>query len=96
MSSYELTQNAEEDITRIYHYGVHQFGKKQADLYFDKLFETFSEIAERPFSYQEFLVRNNSYRRAVIKSNSIFFRILSDSKVRIVAIIGNQDLSLII
>ena len=96
MSSFELTQKAEEDIIRIYNYGLQQFGKQQADLYFDYLFETFLEIAERPLSHQEILVRSSIYRRAVLKSNSIFFKVLSNSNVRIVAIIGNQDLGLII
>jgi toxin ParE1/3/4 len=52
MWNYKLTEDAKNDLRRIYRYGVKEFGEAQADLYFDELFRHFGQIAENPFLYQ--------------------------------------------
>jgi toxin ParE1/3/4 len=41
MGNYKLTEDAKEDLRRIYRYGVKEFGEAQADLYYDGLFSHF-------------------------------------------------------
>jgi toxin ParE1/3/4 len=43
----KLSNVAKEDLIRIHHYGVKQFGIKQADKYFDSFFVHFERIAEK-------------------------------------------------
>jgi toxin ParE1/3/4 len=51
MGEYKLSIVAKEDLIRIHHYGVEQFGIKQADKYFDSFFMHFELIAKKkPFS----------------------------------------------
>ena len=52
MAKYRLSKEAKEDLIRIHHYGVEQFGIIQADKYFDVFFEYFDIIAQRPFSFE--------------------------------------------
>ena len=41
MSKYRLTDEAKEDLRRIYKYGYEEFGEEQADEYFYSFFEAF-------------------------------------------------------
>lgn len=52
MTSYRLSKLAEDDIRRLYRYGIETFGPQQADIYFDALFEQFDKIARSPTIYQ--------------------------------------------
>jgi toxin ParE1/3/4 len=45
MESYRLSADAEEDIRRLYRYGILNFGLAQADSYFDGLFARFDQLA---------------------------------------------------
>ena len=91
MANYKLTEFAKDDLRRIYRYGVINFGEKQADLYFDALFERFAEIAENPLKYQSVDDIRNGYRRSVCGVDNMFYRII-DGSVEIVSIIGRQDI----
>ena len=46
MGNYKLTEDAKDDLRRIYRYGVKEFGEAQADLYYDALSRRFEQIAE--------------------------------------------------
>ncbi|TSA02554.1 MAG: type II toxin-antitoxin system RelE/ParE family toxin [Methylococcus sp.] len=48
MGRFRITEDAKEDLRRIYRYGVLTFGEAQADRYYDNLFERFSQIANEP------------------------------------------------
>ncbi len=52
MAKYKLSNVAKEDLIRINHYGVKQFGAKQADKYFESFFVHFELIAENPMSFE--------------------------------------------
>ena len=39
MAKYKLSSVAKEDLIRMHHYEVHQFGIAQADKYFESFFE---------------------------------------------------------
>ena len=91
MAEFRISNTAKEDLIRIHHYGVKNFGNTQADKYFDSFFEYFEIIAQRPFSFESVDFIKKGYRRCVCGSDSIFFRVNEDF-VDIMTIIGRQDL----
>ena len=91
MTKYRLSNAAKEDLIRIHHFGVRQFGISQADKYFDAFFDCFDLIAERPFSFESVDYIKEEYRRCVCGSDSIYYRLI-DNMVEIMAIVGMQDL----
>lgn len=92
MASYKLNQDAEDDLRQIYRYGILTFGAPQADKYFDALFEQFDAIAENPLRFASVDDIRTGYRRAVITSHSIYYRIIGDDQVEIMRILGRQNL----
>ncbi len=94
MAKYILSNTAKEDLIRIHHYGVENFGMKQADTYFNSFFAEFENIARRPFSYESIDYIKSGYRRCVCGVDSIYFKV-SDENIQIMAIIGRQDLKLL-
>jgi toxin ParE1/3/4 len=89
MYSYKLNIQAEEDLTRIYEYGIGRFGLLQADKYYDMLFECFSKIASNPFLFPEAIRFKDGYRYCVCGVDTIFYKINADI-IEIMAIIGRQ------
>jgi toxin ParE1/3/4 len=92
MANYKLSEEAKEDLIRIYQYGVKRFGMSQADRYFDNFFNCFEMIAERPFSFESVDHIKVGYRRCVCGSDTIYFRV-NQEMVEIMTIVGRQDLS---
>jgi toxin ParE1/3/4 len=91
MAEFRISNTAKEDLIRIHHYGLKNFGNIQADKYLDSFFEYFEIIAQRPFSFESVDFIKKGYRRCVCGSDSIFFRVNEDF-VDIMTIIGRQDL----
>lgn len=83
---------ANNDLTRIHHYGVENFGMTQADKYFESFFEYFDIIAERPFSFEPVDYIKKEYRRCVCGVDNIYYKI-NENIVDIMAIVGRQDLN---
>lgn len=92
MNKYRLSNTAREDLIRIHHYGVKQFGIKQADKYFESFFDHFELIAKNPHLFESVDFIKPGYKRCVCGVDSIFFR-MNDGVAEIMAIIGRQDLS---
>jgi len=92
MAKYRLSNEAKEDLIRIHHFGIKQFGIPQADKYFDSFFKYFDIIAQQPFSFESVDYIKNGYRRCACGSDSIYYKINNDI-VEIMAIIGRQDLN---
>jgi len=91
MANYKLNEDAEDDLKRIYRYGVLEHGLAQADKYFDMLFEQFEELAENPLHYAVAEDLRPNYRRCVCGANSIYYRI-ENNYIEIVRILGRQDI----
>ncbi len=90
MGNYKFTNEAKEDLIRIYIYGVKKFGIQQADKYHLEFEEYFEIISNRPYTYQIAEYLNGDCRRYVHKSNTIYFQIMED-EILIVRVIGMQD-----
>ena len=91
MAEYRLSNAAKEDLIRIHHFGIKNFGVTQADKYFDTFFGYFEIIAERPFAFESVDYIKAGYRRCPCGSDTIYYRI-NDNMVEIMAIVGMQDL----
>jgi len=91
MGTYRLSENAREDLRRIYRRGLREYGEAQADQYYNALFDRFEQIAEQPFLYPAVDDIREGYRRSVCGVDSIYYRIKGET-VEIMAIIGRQDL----
>jgi toxin ParE1/3/4 len=89
-SSYKLSQEAKDDLQRIYEYGFLNFGEQQADDYFFGFFETFEKIASYPLHYQSVDNIRVGYKRCTYRCDTIYFRV-NGQKIEIMAIIGGQD-----
>ena len=90
MANYRLSQEAEDDLYRIWLYGLETFGQRQADSYYDAFFDRFEAIANNPYQYPEADERP-SYRKSVCGVDTIYYRIESDV-VMIIRILGRQDI----
>jgi len=92
MAKYKLSKEAKKDLIRIHHYGVANFGIKQVDKYFYSFFDQFEIIAERPFSFEQVNHIKDGYRRSVLESDSIYFR-MNKHHIEIMTIIVRQDVN---
>jgi toxin ParE1/3/4 len=90
MPSYRLSKRAEDDIKRIYRYGIETFGQQQADIYFDALFEKFDSIAQSPSIYQAIDAIRPGYRRCVFGAHTIYYR-SDDTGTVIARILGREN-----
>ena len=90
MFSYKLNIQAEEDLTRIFEYGIGQFGLLQANKYYDMLFDCFSKIASNPYLFPDAIRFRENYRYCVCGVDTIFYKINAD-EIEIMAIIGRQN-----
>ena len=91
MVAYKLNEEAEQDLDRLYEYGVISFGLDQADRYYDGLIERFCELHDNPHLWQAVDYIRARYRRSVYASHSIYYRIDGDT-VEIMRILGKQDI----
>lgn len=91
MGKYRLTEEAKEDLRRIYEYEYKEFGERSADEYFYSFFDAFNKIADSPLLYQSIDEIRPGYKRCPHRSDVIYYRINQDI-VEIMAIIGGQDI----
>lgn len=90
MFRYKLNIQAEEDLTRIFEYGIGRLGILQANKYYDMLFDCFSKIASNPYLFPDAIRFRQGYRYCVCGVDTIFYKINCDT-IEIMAIIGRQN-----
>ena len=90
MYKYHLSFEAEEDIVRIFEYGLGRFGLQQANKYYDMLFECFYKIASNPLMFPVVTKYRDVDRFCVCGVDTIYFNIKGD-EIEIITIIGRQD-----
>ncbi len=90
MYNYRLSFEAEEDILRIFEFGLGRFGFKQANKYYGMLFECFAKIASNPLMFPEVTKYKHIDRFCVCGVDTIYFNIKED-EIEIITIIGRQD-----
>jgi toxin ParE1/3/4 len=92
MAKDKLSNQAMEDLIRIHHYGVENFGISQADKYFNTFFEYLDLMAKQPFSNESIDYIKKGYKGCVCGVDIIYYRIENEIG-EIMAIIGRQDLN---
>ena len=95
MSEYRLSNEAKDDLIRIFLYGVNKFGIKQAESYYNTFFDYFEIIANNPFSFESVDFVKPGYRRGVCGAETIYF-IMNNDTAEIMIIVGRQDLNTLI
>ena len=90
VTKYKVSNDAKEDLRRIYIFGYQTFDEAAADDYYYNFFLTFEKIADNPYHYQSVDHIRSGYKRCICGSDSVFYRI-TNSKVEIMAILGGQD-----
>jgi toxin ParE1/3/4 len=90
MYKYHLSYEAEEDVVRIFEYGLGRFGLLQANKYSEMLFDCFTKIASNPFMFPTVTKYKNIERFCVCGVDTIYFNIKGD-EIEIITIIGIQD-----
>lgn len=91
MYSYYLSNEAKEDLRRIYYYGVSKFGVNQADSYFNMFYDCFEKIEGNPFLFPSADHIKIGYRYCVCGVDTIYYQINGDKRVEIITIIGRQN-----
>ncbi len=89
MAHYSLHDKADEDLSRLYEYGVIHHGVDAANRYYDGLIVRFEKLATNPHFYQAVDHIRTGYRRSVYGVHSIYYRIDSEGIV-IVRVLGQQ------
>lgn len=92
MAKYRLSEEAKEDLIRIYRYGVERFGEQQAEKYYNSFFKYFEIISQRPYSFEAVDFIKQGYRRCICGSDSIYYKI-NEKTIDIMTIMGRQDLN---
>ncbi|MDP2697014.1 type II toxin-antitoxin system RelE/ParE family toxin [Thalassospira sp.] len=88
--SCRFSKLAEDDIKRLYRYGIETFGQERADIYFDALFEQFDKIAQSPALHQAVDNIRPGYRSCVYGLHAIYYR-LGENGIQIMRILGREN-----
>lgn len=95
MANYSLSDEALEDLDRLYEYGILNFGSPKADAYYDELLARFQELATTPFLYPAVDHVRKGYRMSVYGINSIYYQTSDNGNILIVRILGQQNRELL-
>jgi toxin ParE1/3/4 len=90
MYSYFLSQEAKEDLWRIYEYGVKTFGEAQADKYLMQFHDYFDKIVSNPLMFPVATNYRDIDRFCVCGVDTIYYNI-KGGEIEIITIIGRQD-----
>lgn len=90
MYEYRFSNNAKEDLKRIYAYELVEFGEQQADKYFYDCYNMFDKISANPYLYQSIDHIRPGHRRCTCGADSIYYQI-NGATVQIMAILGGQE-----
>lgn len=90
MACYKVSPEADEDIDRLWFFGLSRFGVAQADRYYYQLLSHFEDLAESPLLYPAVDHIRKGYRRSVCGVHSVYYRVHSDH-IEIIRIIGAED-----
>lgn len=90
MANYRLTAAAEDDLDRLYIYGVANFGLDQTERYTAGLIDHFAILGDAPLLYPAVDEVRVGYRRSVYRAHSVYYRIDGDD-IEIVRVLGRED-----
>jgi len=91
MGFYKLTEEAVEDLDRIWRRWLEQWSEVQADEYYNAFFDRFELLAEQPLLYPSVAYIRSGFRKSVCGVDTIFYRVDGEG-IEIMGIVGRQDL----
>lgn len=92
MANYRLSATADDDLDRLYIYGVSNFGLVQTESYSAGLIDHFERMADAPLLYPAVDEIRTGYRRSVYRAHSVYYQVDGD-KIEIVRVLGRENLS---
>ncbi len=90
MANYRLSESADDDLARLYTYGVLNFGIEQTERYTKGLIEHFQQLANAPLLYQAVDDIRQGYRRSVYHAHSVYYRV-DGHEIEIVRVLGREN-----
>jgi toxin ParE1/3/4 len=90
MAEYKLTNNAVEDLSKIWDYTFEVWSEKQADKYYDELISICEEIAENPNSGKNYEGISKHLLGVNANRHIIFYRTLEKNYVEITRILHER------
>lgn len=91
MSSYELSENAKNDLEEIWLFTFENWSLEQANYYYDLILDEIQYIAENPKSGVDINKIRQTYFRSRVKSHFIYYRINNKTLfVEIIRILHQQ------
>ena len=89
MANYKTTPEAEEDLRRMWFYGLENWGEPAANEYIATFHTHFEHLVTYPEAYPVYDA-SLGYRRSVHRGKNVFYRIAGEDLI-IVAITEKQD-----
>lgn len=87
MAKYELTNEAVEDLTKIWDYTIDKWSEKQADSYYEMLLKNCQHIADDPNIGRNYEGIRNDLFGLKVNRHIIFYRKLSNKPIEITRIL---------
>lgn len=96
--NYRISNEAFNDLEKIWLYTFENWSLKQADHYFDLLMNEIEYLSENPKSGKDYNKIRKGYFRSRVKSHFIFYKInLKEEEIEIIRILHQQmDISTIL
>lgn len=89
--NFKLSNEAENDLTKIWNYTFESWSVEQANRYINLIFEEIDYICENPNSGNDFSYIREGYFRARVKSHFIFYKISKkENKIEIIRILHQR------
>lgn len=76
--NYVFSEEARNDLDRIWLYTFENWSAEQADRYVNLIFDEIEYLCQKPTSGIDYGEIRTGYRRSKVKSHFIFYRIMSD------------------
>jgi toxin ParE1/3/4 len=89
-NKYRISQQAIEDLDKIWVYTLNKWSKEQADRYYDLILEEIEFIADNFMTGKSAAQTRKNYRVTKIKSHLIFYRKVENEIVEIVRILHQR------
>jgi len=88
---YKISQEALNDLENIWLYTFKTLSSKQADRYYNLVFDEIEYLSENPNSGKEYIVIRKGYLRSKVKSHLIFYKInQKNNEIEIIRILHEQ------
>ncbi len=89
--NYKISNEAENDLEKIWHYTFETWSLEQADYYYELIMDEIEYLAENPKSGDDYSQIRKGYFRSRVKSHFIFYRInIKEQVVEIIRILHQQ------